>query len=229
MTAYPMRADLHSHAMPASGDSRAGVAELADAAAALGLEAVALTDHGAGDLETAGRIFAERGVALIPGREVSCALGHVVVLATDLEWLASLPPRCPLPFPNSRRGPAALIWAHPAGWRYGGALIPPDPEQRGAAHLHAVEVLNGERLHHLDGVERAEQIANDLGLPGCGGSDAHDAATLGRCLTDVDDAHDPASFIEGIVAGRGRPVLSERWAHARGYDYRRPDLVPYLR
>lgn len=223
-----MRADLHAHAEPASGDSRARVDELADAAAGLGLEAVALTDHGSGDLASASRIFSERGVLLIPGREVSCDLGHVVVLATDLDWLASLPPRCPLPLPNSRRGPAALIWAHPAGWRYGGALIPPDPH-RGAEHLHAVEVLNGERLHHPDGVERAQQLADELALPGCGGSDAHDVPALGRCLTDVDDAGDAASFIEGVVAGRSKPVLSERWAHTRGYDYTRPDLVPYLR
>jgi predicted metal-dependent phosphoesterase TrpH len=223
-----MRADLHSHALPASGDSRAGVGELADAAAALGLEAVALTDHGSGDLESARRTFADRGVTLVPGREVSCDLGHVVVLSTDIEWLASLPPRCALPLPNSRRGPAALIWAHPAGWRHGGALIPPAPE-RGAAYLHAVEVLNGERLHQPDGVEKAHRLAGQLGLPGCGGSDAHDAPALGRCLTEVAGASDAESFIDGVVAGRSTPVLSERWARARGYDYERPDLVPYLR
>jgi hypothetical protein len=223
-----MRADLHTHALPASGDSRAAVAELADAAAALGLEAVALTDHGAGDLDAARATFADRGVAMIPGREISCDLGHVIVLASDLEWLAALPPRCPLPLPNSRRGPAALIWAHPAGWRTGGAMIPPAPGPA-AANLHAIEVLNGERLHQPDGVERARQLADELGLPGCGGSDAHDALALGRCLTDVDDADDPASFIDGVIAGRCMPILSERWADARGYDYERPDLVPYLR
>jgi len=107
-------------------------------------------------------------------------------------------------------------------------LIPPDPD-RGAEHLHAVEVLNGERLHQPDGVTIASQLADRLGLPGCGGSDAHDAPALGRCLTEVEDATDPASFIEGLVAGRGRPVLSEQWALARGYDYARGDLVPYLR
>jgi PHP domain-containing protein len=223
-----MRADLHAHAHPGSGDSRADVVELASAAEALGVEAVALTDHGVADLASADRVFAEHGVTLIPGREVSCDLGHVVVLATDLDWLAGLPPRCPLPLPDSRRGPVALIWAHPAGWRYGGALIPPDPE-RGAEYLHAVEVLNGERLHQPDGVSIAEKLAGRLGLPGCGGSDAHDAPALGRCQTEVPDAGDPASFIEGLAAGYARPVLSERWARARGYDYRRPDLVPYLR
>jgi len=224
----PMLADLHAHARPASGDSRAEVEDLAVAAEALGLEAVALTDHGPGDLAAAARAFADHGVLLIGGREVSCDLGHVVVLATDRDWLAALPPRCPLPLPDSRRGPAALIWAHPAGWRYAGALIPPDP-RRGAEHLHAVEVLNGERLHQPDGVELAQELAEQLHLPGCGGSDAHDAPALGRCLTDVEGAVDEGSFIECLAAGRARPVLSERWARARGYDYRRSDLVPYLR
>ena len=226
--AIPMLADLHSHALPASGDARSGVAELADAAAALELEAVALTDHGPADLRAAVAIFAERGVTMIGGREVVCDLGHLVVLSIDLDWLAALPPRCPLPLPDSRRGPVALIWAHPAGWRTGGALITPEPGDA-ARHLHAVEVLNGERLHQTGGVELAEELAAALGLPGCGGSDAHDAEALGRCLTEVEGAGGPEAFIEGIAGGRARPVLSERWARARGYDYRRPDLVPYLR
>jgi len=223
-----MFADLHSHALPGSGDARSSVDELADAAAALELEAVALTDHGPADLEASRIAFASRGVTLIGGREFVCDLGHVVVLATDLDWLARLPLRCSLPLPDSRRGPAALIWAHPAGWRSGGALIAPEPN-RAAGHLHAVEVLNGERLHQTGGVSLAERLARELGLPGCGGSDAHDAAALGRCLTEVADAGDAASFIEGVAEGRARPVLSERWAMARGYDYRRGDLVPYLR
>ena len=223
-----MLADLHTHARPASSDARAGIDALAEEAASLGLEALALTDHGPADLAAARDALAARGVALIPGREVTTDLGHVLVLANDLEWLAGLPPRCPLPLPDSRRGPCALIWAHPAGWRTGGALIPPDPS-RGAEHLHGVEVLNGERLHVEEGVRIAVELAGALGLPACGGSDAHDAAALGRCLTAVDGATDPASFIEGVVGGHAEPVLSRRWAAARGYDYRRSDLVPYLR
>ncbi|MFY9587670.1 MAG: PHP domain-containing protein, partial [Actinomycetota bacterium] len=89
-----MLADLHTHAQPASSDARAGIEALADEAAALGLEAMALTDHGPADLAAAGEALAARGLTLIPGREVTTDLGHVLVLATDLEWLAGLPPRC---------------------------------------------------------------------------------------------------------------------------------------
>lgn len=223
-----MRSDLHAHALPASGDARADVFEMAEEAGALGLEAVAFTDHSTADLDGIRDVLAARGVALIPGREISCDLGHVLVFATDLEWLAALPPRVSLPLPNSRRGPVALVWAHPTGWRLGGALIPPDPS-RGAEHVHAVEVLNGERLHQTDGVRLAEELARSLGLSACGGSDAHDVRALGRCLTEVPGAVDASSFIEGLAAGEASPVLSRRWADVRGYDYRRSDLTPYLR
>jgi hypothetical protein len=223
-----MLVDMHAHASPGSGDARMGIAELAREAEELGLQAIAMTDHGVADLGAARDELAARGVTLIPGREVSCDLGHVLVLATDVGWLAGLPPRCPLPLPDSRVGPCALVWAHPAGWRLGGALIPPEPS-RGAEHLHGVEVLNGERLHQIDGVRLAEGLAASLGLPGCGGSDAHDARALGRCLTEVPGATDPASFIEGLAAGNARAVLSRRWAEVRGYDYVRSDLTPYLR
>ena len=223
-----MLVDLHAHARPGSGDARMGIGELAREAEALGLEAIAMTDHGTADLDAAREELSARGVTMVPGREVSCDLGHVLVLATDLAWLANLPPRCPLPLPDSRVGPCALVWAHPAGWRLGGALIPPDPS-RGAEHLHGVEVLNGERLHQTDGVRLAEQLASSLGLPSCGGSDAHDVRAIGRCLTEVAGATDPAAFIEGLAAGHARPVLSRRWAEVRGYDYVRSDLTPYLR
>ena len=223
-----MLADVHAHARPASGDARMGIADLARQAQALGLEAIAMTDHGVADLAAARAELDAHGVGLIPGREVSCDLGHVLVLATDLDWLAGLPPRCPLPLPNSRVGPCALVWAHPAGWRLGGALIPPDPS-RGGEHLHAVEVLNGERLHQTDGVRLAEELAVGLDLPACGGSDAHDVGALGRCLTEIPGADDPATFIEGLAAGASRAVLSRRWAEVRGYDYVRSDLTPYLR
>lgn len=223
-----MLVDLHAHARPGSGDARMEMADLAREAEALGLEAIAMTDHGVADLEAGREALAARGVTMIPGREVSCDLGHVLVLATDLAWLAGLPPRCPLPLPDSRVGPCAVVWAHPAGWRLGGALIPPDPS-RGAEHLHGVEVLNGERLHQTDGVRLAEQLASSLGLPACGGSDAHDVRAIGRCLTEVPGAASPEAFIEGLAAGDARPVLSRRWAEVRGYDYVRSDLTPYLR
>lgn len=202
--------------------------QLARAAASVGVSSIALTDHSPGtDFALAERVLAESGVGLVPGREISCALGHVLVLATDRDWLASLPERSPLPLPDSRHGPAALVWAHPAGWRVGGAMAQPDPS-KGAEHVHGIEVLNGERLWQTDGVAIAERLRAELGLAACGGSDAHDAAAVGRCLTEARGATDALSFIEALVAGEVRPSLSKRWGNASQTTYTREDLQSYL-
>ncbi len=223
-----MLADLHSHARPSSRDSRMTYEDLARSAAAHGVQAVALTDHGPGaGFDEAEHAFARHGVSLIPGREITCGLGHVLVLATDRAWLAGLPEISALPLPDSRRGPAALVWAHPAGWRSGGAMVTPDPS-RGGEFLHGVEVLNGERLWQTDGVRIAANLAADLGLARCGGSDAHDARAVGRCLTEARGATDALSFIEAVIAGDVRPILSKRWGDANEATYTREDLQEFL-
>ena len=203
------------------------VHELAAAAAACGCDAVALTDHAPGtDFTAAEAALAEHGVALVPGREVSCDLGHALVFHPDRVWLAGLPARVNDLSRLRERG-AVLVWAHPAGWRVGGAMIPPDPS-RGAGVLHGVEILNGERLYQDGGVRAAAEIAGRFGLASCGGSDAHDPTAVGRCVTEAADATDPLSFIASLAAGRARPVLSRRWGEMNGADYRRADLVEYV-
>lgn len=223
-----MIVDLHTHATPASGDSQMTIDVVVETCVQMGVEAIAVTDHGPGtDFAQARAVCAAKGVAFVPGREVGCALGHVIVLATDGDWLAALPYRVELPIAPPG-GPVAMIWAHPTGWRVAGAMIAPRPD-RGAEHVHGVEVLNGERLYQDGGVASAVALAEQLGAAQCGGSDAHDPGAVGRCLTEAPGATDALSFIEAVIAGEVRPVLSRRWAEANGMEYRRQDLVAYLR
>lgn len=222
-----MLADLHSHAAPASRDATDPIEALAAAIAPLGVDALALTDHGPGcDYAAAEAALKRAGMALIPGRELTTPIGHVLALTTDTEWLSALPERCGLPLPGGAHGPLALVWAHPAGWRVAGATIAPDPS-RGAEHVDAVEVLNGERLWQLDAIATAEALARDLGAGTTGGSDAHRAGAAGRCLTVVDGARDAAEFIEAVRAGRSRPLLGRGWAERHDHRYARDDLRPY--
>lgn len=222
-----MLADLHTHAAPASRDARDDIASIAAAVAGFGVDAIALTDHGPGcDYDAARAALAAHGIALIPGRELNTPIGHVLVLSTDTDWLGSLSERSALPVEKGARGPVALVWAHPAGWRVAGATIAPDPS-RGAEHVHAVEVLNGERLWHLDAVATAERLCRELGAGATGGSDAHRAGAAGRCLTVAGDARDPAEFIEAVRAGATRPMLGRGWASANDHTYERHDLRPY--
>jgi hypothetical protein len=83
-------------------------------------------------------------------------------------------------------------------------------------------------LYQDGGVATARDLAKRLGLAACGGSDAHDAVAVGRCLTQAPGATDPLSFIASLVAGTVRPVLSRRWGDAHGMEYRRADLVGFL-
>lgn len=125
----------------------------------------------------------------------------------------------------------ACIWAHPAF--PGGAgvyppMVPPYEELHGV--VHAVEVLNGQRLHVARGVEAAAEAAASLGLPGSGGSDAHVSDLVGKSFTEVDvpSGSRATDVVEAIRAGRVQPGLSKSWAQHHGYDYR-DDLRGFLR
>ncbi|HEX9697746.1 MAG TPA: PHP-associated domain-containing protein [Actinomycetota bacterium] len=222
-----MLVDLHTHALPTSRDARDDIAAIAAAVAPLGVDAVALTDHGGGcDYAAAGKALAARGLLLIPGRELNTPLGHVLVLCTDTDWLGALPERCALPVTTGTREAVALVWAHPAGWRVAGATVAPDPA-RGAEHMHAIEILNGERLWQVDGVRTAEALASKLGAGTTGGSDAHRAEAAGRCLTVADGARDAGEVIEAIRSKSTRPVMGRGWAETHAHVYERPDLLAY--
>lgn len=162
----------------------------------------------------------------VPGRELSTPLGHVLVLTTDVEWLATRPEQSSLPVGDPPRSPYALVWAHPAGWRVAGALAAPDPS-RGAEHVDAVEVLNGERLYQQDGVAMAESLAAALGKGSTGGSDAHRSVAAGKCLTRVEGAT-PEDVVEAVRSGSCAPVLGPGWAELHGMRYERDDLRPYF-
>lgn len=222
-----MLVDLHVHALPASWDAYDTIDAHAAACERLGVDALALTDHGGGcDYEQAESICATHGVLLVPGRELNTPLGHVLALTPDTEWLSSVPETCTLPPHGRLRGPLALIWAHPAGWRVAGAMIAPDLS-RGAEHVHAVEALNGERLYQDGGVKTSIELAAELGAPMTGGSDAHRASSTGRCLTQVDGAHSVVEVVEGIISGLCAPVLGGAWAVQNQIVYERADLATF--
>ncbi|MFC9350916.1 PHP domain-containing protein [Arthrobacter sp. NPDC057013] len=66
-----MRIDLHAHSNVSDGTETP--AEVMAAAAAAGLNVIALTDHDSTDgWEEASRAAADNGVALVPGMEISC-------------------------------------------------------------------------------------------------------------------------------------------------------------
>lgn len=83
-----MRADLHTHSRRSDGTD--SPAELVRAAAAAGLDVVALTDHdSAAGWEEAAAAALEAGIGFVPGMEISCALDgrgvHLLAYGVDPE------------------------------------------------------------------------------------------------------------------------------------------------
>ena len=121
-----MRIDLHTHSAASDGTDTPG--DLVRAAAAAGLDVVALTDHDAmSGWAEAGRAADEVGITLVPGLEISTRLGHRGVhllgylpdptyppLVAALDRILAGPHRA---HARDRRGPARARHRHHRGRR----------------------------------------------------------------------------------------------------------------
>lgn len=201
------KVDLHVHTS-ASPDGRSPLPELAAAARARGLCALAITDH---NLCTP--IPAELdGVLLIPGCEVSTQAGHITGLF--LERPLELDMSGPLPPPDAaadaiHRAGGLAVLAHP--FQKPGA----EPEQI-AAELDGVETANARAAFKApDANEKAIRLAQQWALPGVGGSDAHDAAEVGNAYTVLTADRLTLPALRQALAAGGRAVLYRNTPHFR--------------
>ena len=190
--------DLHTHS-GASFDGRDSVELLLEQAVAVGLDAIAVTDH---DEISASReavsLAPEYDLIAIPGMEVSSADGHILSLGTDTLIQAGLPFRetverirdsggiavVPHPFQESRSGVLANI------------------SKQELAIADAIEVYNSRLLTGFSN-RQARMFASRRGLPMTAGSDAHICEMVGQAVTKVDPPDPTADgILEEIKAGR---------------------------
>lgn len=201
------RADLHVHTS-ASPDGRSSLPELAAAAKARGLHALAITDH---NLCTPVPPELD-GVLLIPGCEVSTRAGHVTALF--LERPLELDMSGPLP---------ALEEAVEAIHRAGGLAVLAHPCQKPGARpeelpaiFDGVETANARAAFKVpDANEKAAALARRWGLPCMGGSDAHDAAEVGNACTILTADRLSVPALHQAAAAGGRAVLYRNTPHLR--------------
>lgn len=201
------RVDFHVHTR-VSPDGITRPERVVAAAKRMGLHAIAITDHDRGyaydrlvDLGLADPAgHAVDGLLVIPGVEVSCREGHLLVLGAR--------------FDSSGKPPAAEVVAkaHDAG-ALAVAAHPMDVTRSGmgaqvmrALALDAVEGWNSKTLSRGANL-RAIAYADQHGLPIIAGSDAHFAGTLGRAHTLVaSDELSVASVLRAVKAGRTQLV-----------------------
>jgi len=196
--------ELHTHS-DRSHDGRDPVEKLLERAAAVGLDALAVTDHDT--IEASRRaveLAPEYGLLGIPGVEVTTAAGHVLALGVDRE------------IPRGLSFGETLGRIHDAG----GIAVVPHPYQElrqgvlgviseaDIVAADAIEVYNS-RLLTGRANRQARRLAARRGLPITAGSDAHVSEMVGRAITLVDAEELTADAVlsairEGRTEIRGR-------------------------
>ncbi len=202
--------DLHVHTYPASPCSSAGVDEVLEEAARIGLDGVCLTDHNhVWPLEQVEALRRRHDLLILRGNEITTDQGDILVFGFDEDVKGIIR------LEDLRRGVEAsggvMIAAHPfrgfltfgvdkLGLTAGKAMDRPV-----FSKVDAVEVLNGKV--NVEENRFARRVASGLGLPLTGGSDAHEAAEVGTYATrlpaSLRDEHD---LIRAIKTGRCLPV-----------------------
>jgi len=208
--------DMHIHTTRGASDSSLRPVELARAARRLGLSAVVVTEHDRlwDPLEVA-RFREERSLLLINGMEVTTDLGHVLVLGVHA-YLPAMRFARELRHIVSDAG-GYMIAAHPfrhqfnrVEWERQGLepreLTPAEASQQPLLNLvDAIEVLNGGNSPEENVL--ALEVAEVLGKPGVGGSDAHSHQGIGIHTTVFERTlESEADLLRELHAGRFYPA-----------------------
>ncbi len=186
-----MRCDFHCHTRH-SYDSLLSPRTLVRTALRRGLEAVAVTDHGAfAGAEEAVAEAAGLPLIVVPGVEVATAAGDIV----GLFLTAPVKARRVLDVLDAIRSQGGIaVLPHPFHHHdLAGGL----PEQ-----VDAIEVFNARCTREQN--QRARELAARLGKPGLFGSDAHLRWEVGRGYCEVQAEPTLDGLRRGVLAGATR-------------------------
>jgi hypothetical protein len=190
--------ELHAHSS-LSYDGRDPVEDLLERATAVGLDALAVTDHDEIDasLDAAAKA-ADYGLVGIPGMEVSSSAGHVLGLGIEELVPAGLSFQETLDRIHDQGGIAVV--PHPFQEARHGVLDNITRDELTAAD--AIEVYNS-RLFTGRANRQAERFARTHGLPMTAGSDAHISEMVGQAITNVGtDERSVDAILDAVVAGK---------------------------
>jgi len=180
-------------------DAVSTVGEIVERCRALELDGFALCDHDSIDGLDEAKEAAD-GLVFVPGLEVKAQGTHIVclnpreVVAPDLTIMETVERI------HAQEGTAIL--AHPCA-------LPRSFVRLGQAQgvgFDAVEVVNSAQFPFGLITRWNRDLAEKLGLPQTGGSDAHIPEVIGRGYTIVDsESRDPRDVIAAIKEGRTEP------------------------
>ncbi|AHF99385.1 phosphoesterase [Halostagnicola larsenii XH-48] len=190
--------ELHTHSS-LSYDGRDPVDLILEQAAAVDLDAIAITDHDELDASLeAARRAPEYDLVGIPGIEISSKAGHVLGLGVEEAVPPGLSYGETLEAIRSQGGIAVV--PHPFQESRHGVMARITREE--LAEADAIEVYNS-RLLTGRANRQAERFADDHDLPMTAGSDAHISEMVGQAVTRVDtDQRSVESILEAIGEGK---------------------------
>jgi hypothetical protein len=193
MTGEALRVDLHVHTCW-SPDARTTPSDLVERAAEVGLDRVAVTDHG--EIEGALRAQALDRRRIIVGEEIRCR-GRTEIIGLFLS--ERVPDGLPLEEAVERvRDQGGAVYA-PHPWAY--LVAPARHARRSIASADIVEIFNS-RAFWGRWNRQAEASARRHDRAAAASTDAHFPHELGRAWTEVPAFEGPSGLGEALRAGR---------------------------
>jgi len=179
--------DLHIHSKY-SGDSKSDPKDIVKVAEKKGLDGIALLDHNS--IKGYKKIKnMDTDLIIVPGIEVSTEEGHVGALGLKEE--IGRPKTVERAIEIIHEQDAIAVAVHP--YRFWSGMG--EDVIRGN-DWDAMEGLNGRTWHYKN--VRSRKLAEEMGLPIVGGSDAHRLKSVGKSFTVVKNANDWGELIDDI-------------------------------
>ncbi|MCK5916361.1 MAG: PHP domain-containing protein, partial [Deltaproteobacteria bacterium] len=202
--------DLHLHTSPASPCASDSVDAMIEEAKRIGLQGICLSDHNyVWSTEAVQALREKHDFLVLRVNEIVTEQGDMLVFGfyEDIQGIIKLA--------ELKKQVAAvggfIVGAHPfRGFlTFGADDVGLTAEKAMAREMFklvdGVETLNGKVTKTENGL--AQNVANGLGLPATGGSDAHDVSTVGLYATAFEQAIDSEEdLLDALKKGKYRPV-----------------------
>jgi len=201
-----MRIDLHIHTSPRSPCSGLDPQELIQEASRQGLDGICLTEHQVvWDPQDVNELAQGGGMKIFRGNEFTTNQGDILVFGykKDIKELLTIQEL----HDEVKEAEGFMIAAHPfRGFKtFGIGQLQMTVEQackrKVFDFVDAIEIGNG-RLSDQEN-EMALKVANQLGLSGTAGSDAHRVDEVGKWVTDFEkEIQNEQELVKELRAGR---------------------------
>ena len=211
--------DLHCHSV-SSDDSRATVEQYVKWVQVLRkrnytVDGIVLTEHRKFDFDKDYSSLADQyGLLILKGSELDTRYGHFLVygvnrgLAREMD-LSDVRMDARELMQAARQHDAVAIPAHPG--RFGIGLTEYIRQGEAFPGVDVVEILNGGGRAGEN--ERAEELCQQYGYLGIGGSDAHFTSHIATCLTEFRASiANESQLVDALLSKEFRPVRLEETA-----------------